>query len=71
MAYDARTYDASAGLQPAGRGSLYRSTGSRGAYDHLGPATSGRPTFMRQSVAASDMKTCDAHHFTESRQFDH
>lgn len=71
MAYDGRNYDASAGLQPAGSGSLYWSGGSRGAYDHLGPAGAGastsRPTgtlTRTRPVAASDMKTCDTHQLT-------
>ena len=71
MAYDDRNYDASTGLQTlqhVGSGSLYRSGGSRGAYDHLGPASSSRPTFTRtrHPVAASDMKTCDTDHPTAS-----
>ena len=65
MTLDGSSYDAFTVLPPAGSNCLYRPGGVRGAYDHLGPPS--RPigsltTGHRHPVAASDMKTCDAHH---------
>ena len=64
MAYDGRSSDLPAGLQPASTGSFGRSASNRGL-PQLGPFPGSRPGIMGPGarsglpVAASDMKTCD------------